>query len=97
MKKIITDNPGGFPLSGNDPMWLQEGYAEAIYGIMTAFGIGNDESFILSGCTRALNGANVDYAAGWMVIRGEIFEFPAQTIPFIDADGERITYTEEIL
>ena len=79
MNNFKTDYNGGLPLVLDDFRWIDEGYRKAFYGIMSAFGVTDQYTFILSGCQRSVNTAIVTIAEGYISIGGEICHVPAHS------------------
>ncbi len=76
MNNFKTDYDGGLPLVLDDFRWIDEGYRKAFYGIMSAFGVTDQETFILSGCTRSVSSGTVSITEGYVSIGGEVCYVP---------------------
>jgi len=77
MNKLKTDNTGGWPLELDDMDFAEAAVREAFYGLMSAFGIAPQDSFIISGC--APDSGNYD--AGYICLNGEILKVVGAVIP----------------
>ena len=83
MNKLITTDLGGFPFVLDDIRFEQDAVRNAFYGILTAWGITDDESFILSGCEVTTGGGNYNVAAGYVVLSGEVFKVDAHSVAIV--------------
>lgn len=88
MNKLITTDNGGFPFQLDDLRFVDDSVRNVLKGIMSAYGIAADESFILSGSGSTLNGGNYDIATGYISLDGEILEVEAHSITTTLAPGE---------
>ena len=88
MNKFITSDNGGLPIQLDDFRFIDDAVRDALTGIMSAYGIAADESFILSGAGSTLNGLNYDIADGYISLDGEILKVTAHSIPTALAAGE---------
>lgn len=88
MNKFITSDNGGLPIHLDDLRFIDDSVRNVLKGIMSAYGIAADESFILSGAGSTLNGGNFDIAAGYISLDGEILEVEAHSITTTLAPGE---------
>lgn len=70
---------GGFPELLDDLDFDQKAVREAISGFASGFGVGEDQSFILSGCVLS-SGA---YGAGFICLNGEVLRFDGVTAPTV--------------
>lgn len=77
MNKLKTNNTGGWPLELEDLEFAEAATREAFYGLMTAFGIAPQDSFIISGCESSAP----NYNAGYICLNGEILKVVADVIP----------------
>lgn len=91
MNKFITTDVGGLPIVLDDFRFIDDSVREAFFGIVTAWGVTNEESYILSGCEITL-GVNISVAAGYVVIQGEVYKFNAQSITGSAPSGEEVTF-----
>jgi len=91
MNKFITTDVGGLPIVLDDFRFIDDSVREAFFGIVTAWGVANEESYILSGCEITL-GVNISVAAGYVVIQGEVYKFNAQSITGTAPSGEEVTF-----
>lgn len=81
MNKLNTNfsKPVGF--EWDDADWLQESVRDAFYGLLSAFGIDPEDSFILSGCTLTYLGSGIyQVANGWISLNGEILQVVSHTV-----------------
>lgn len=76
MNIFKTNYNGGLPLVLDDFRWIDSGYRQAFRGIMSAFGVTDQYTFIISGCERTVNAAVVTIAEGYVSIGGEICYVP---------------------
>lgn len=90
MNKFITTDNGGLPIVLDDFRFIDDSVREAFFGIVTAWGVANEDSYILSGCEITL-GVNISVAAGYVVIQGEVYKFNAQSITGSAPAGEEVT------
>lgn len=88
MNKFITTDNGGLPIQLDDFRFIDDSVRNAFKGLISAFGINPDESFILSGAGSTLNGPNYDIAAGYICLNGEVLEVEAHSIPTTLGPGE---------
>ena len=91
MNKFTTTDVGGLPIVLDDFRFIDDSVREAFFGIVTAWGVTNEESYILSGCEITL-GVNISVAAGYVVIQGEVYKFNAQSITGTAPSGEEVTF-----
>jgi hypothetical protein len=84
MKKLITTNQGGMPLTQDDLGFIQEAYTEAFKGIISSYGIQPNESYKLSGAEVTVAGQVFTCTEGYIVLNGEVLPVFAQvlTVPF---------------
>lgn len=75
----LKSNTGGWPLELEDLDFNDAAIREAFYGLLSAFGIDPQDSFILSGCDQS--GAN--YNGGYISLNGEILKVVGDTIPIL--------------
>lgn len=72
------------PFELDDLRWMDDAYRDAFYGLASAFGIDDHESFILSGCavTITVNGNQDIYecSAGYIYYMGEILKVNNHTV-----------------
>ncbi len=91
-----TSQIGGYTFEIDDLEFDQLAVHRAFFGWLSGLGVGLDKSFIISGCTVVVNGANLDISAGFLAFNGEILEVDAHSIvdPTIGGDQtfwERVT------
>lgn len=82
MNKLNTSFNAAVPVDWDDFAWMQDGIRDALYGLLSAFGIDPDESFILSGCAVTVGPTSATAAAGYLSLNGEILKVEAQTISY---------------
>jgi hypothetical protein len=78
MNQLISTQNGGIPLDWNDFRFEQAAVRDALFGLLSAFGITPAQSFILSGCTQPVMGS---ITAGYIAKGGEVYQVDAQAIP----------------
>lgn len=91
MNKLISTQNGGIPLDWNDIRFEQDAVRDALYGVLSAFGITPAESFILSGCK--IVGSNI--TAGYIAKGGEVYQVDAQAIP-TPGSGQYVYFAQVI-
>jgi len=79
MKELQINYNKAVPFNWDDLGWLQASIKEAIYGIISAFGIAPADSFRISGCSVSIAGSDYTTTAGWLSYNGEIMYVPAHT------------------
>lgn len=72
MNQLISENNGGFPVTLNDLRFIEGAVRTAFEGLLKAFQISNDSTFIVYGCERAVSGGIVTIAEGAVSINGEL-------------------------
>lgn len=90
MNNLKTTDLGGFRVYLNDLRWVDASVRDALKGIMSAFNIANNETFILSGCGRSVVAGVAYIEAGYVSIAGEICHVPAHN--FTAAISTEIEY-----
>ncbi len=80
MNKLITTDVGGMPIVLDDIRWEQDANRDAIFGIMSAFGITKPTSFILSGCAVSIVGSTYSWTDGYLSLEGEICKVVAGSV-----------------
>lgn len=81
MNKLLSTLGGGMPLFLNDLNFIDLAYRDALFGIMSAFGITEQDSFKLSGCVVAhIGGNDFTCTAGYISFLGEIYQVKAHNI-----------------
>lgn len=68
------------PIVLDDLRWEQEATRDALYGIMSAFGITKPLSFVLSGCVVTKVGYDYSWTEGYICLAGEICKVVAGSI-----------------
>ena len=81
MNKVLTGINGGFPLTQELWAFHQDATAEAIKGLMSAYGVTQNQVVILSGCDRTESLGVITVTEGFVSIGGEVCFFPEQTYP----------------
>lgn len=84
MKKLLIP-PGGMPLEGDDLLYMQNGYVEALMAICKSLG-GTDKTIVLTGLKTSVVGNDIVITEGYLYIDGEICYFAGGT-----ADGAAAT------
>lgn len=79
MNKLKTTGLGGFPVVLDDFRWMDAGYRDGFYGLLAAFGVEDDQSFVIVGCERSVDDGTVTVSPGYVSINGEVCFFPEQT------------------
>ena len=82
MNKLKTTANGGFDFFLDDFRFEQAAVREAFYGLLSAWGVTNADSFIISGVVNS--GGFVPggtFTAGYVSFGGEIFKVEAGTLP----------------
>lgn len=82
MNKLKTTYPAGVDFNWDDLAWMQDATRDAIYGLLSAFGIDPDESFILSGCAVTIGPSSATTTAGYISLNGEILKVEAHSIAY---------------
>ncbi len=95
MDKLITSNNGGFAFVLDDLRWMDQGYREAFFGVLSAFGVAANETFILSGCNRSVSGSVVSISEGYVAMEGEIHHLAAQAYP-VPSPGQTEYFAESL-
>lgn len=73
MNKLKTDHLGGMSFEWDDWRWEQEAVRDAFFGIVSAWGISQSDSFIISGCESTPSGVVFSINEGYIALGGEIF------------------------
>lgn len=94
MNTFKSDDLGGLPLKLNDFRWIADGLAEAIKGIVSAYGVDDQNTFVISGCERTFSGGDTFIAEGFVSIGGEICYVPAHDYP--DLTVGQVDYWERV-
>lgn len=81
MNKFITTYLGGLPAYLNDLRFLDDAYRLAFKGVMSTYGVADNEVVILSGCVEGTSGSNSTLTPGYVSIGGEICYVPEQIWP----------------
>lgn len=82
MNKLKTSYPAGVDFNWDDLAWMQDATRDAFYGLLSAFGIDPDESFILSGCAVTIGPSSASTTAGYIALSGEIYKVSAHSIVY---------------
>lgn len=90
MNKLKTDITGGFPIKLDDFRWTDNAYRSAFTGMISGFGITDNEAVILSGCDRSLTGGTVTISEGYVSIGGEICYVPEHS--YTEPTGGDVEY-----
>lgn len=90
MNKLITTDIGGFPFVLDDIRFESDATIDAFKGMLSSWGLAEDESYILSGAAITDGGANWNVAEGYISIEGEVLFIPAHSV--IKAGGGQATY-----
>ncbi len=77
----FTTYDGGLPLVLNDFRWMHSITTEAFKGVLSAFGVTAQETFIFSGCDRSVSGGLVTITEGYVSIGGEPCHVSEHTYP----------------
>lgn len=77
MNKLNAQFNFPVPLEWDDFDWLQESVRNALYGLLSAFGITAEESFKISGCEVLCQGYEYTTTAGYISLEGEILQVDA--------------------
>lgn len=77
MNRVISDVNGGIPFRWDDLRFESAAVREAFKGLLSAYGIAPNDSFIISGIQ--ITGQN--YTAGYVCLSGEIYAVDAATAP----------------
>lgn len=79
MQQLISQN-GGMPLYIDHLIFMQEAYAQAIKGLLSAYTGDFDNSIILSGCVPTETSTGVyNFTEGFVLLNGEVRFLRAQT------------------
>lgn len=87
MNKLAIFNDKAVPFEWDDIDWLQESIRDAFYGLLSAFGVTEEDSFIISGCVVGISDGAADVADGYISFEGEICQVDAASITWT---GEKI-------
>ncbi len=79
-------------LKNEDFTFLQDAFEDVLKGICSAYGIGQLDSFILSGCELTINPTTIDVAAGYVALGGEICKVDAHTVAKFNAGTDPAGY-----
>ena len=71
MRRLEIPN-GGMPLEGDDLIWMQDAFKEALQGVTANFSDAEDGYLILSGCIYVFNGTTYSVSAGFVMLNNEI-------------------------
>lgn len=82
MNKLKTAFSAGVDFNWDDLAWMQDASRDAFYGLLSAFGIDPDESFILSGCVVTIGPSSASTTAGYISLNGEILKVEAHSIVY---------------
>lgn len=91
MNKLKTTDVGGFPYVLDDIRFELDAVRKAFYGILTTWGINNEDSFILRGCVTSI-GANISITEGYVSILGEVYFVPAHSISLTVPSGQEAAF-----
>jgi len=86
MNKVSFLHNGGFPALLDDLDFSQEATREAFYGFMSAFGVTEPLSFVISGCN--LSGGS--WLPGYICLAGEILRFDGQALSLPGFGNENV-------
>lgn len=81
MNKFKTTDQGGLPFVLDDNRWQDDGYRQAFKGIMSAYGVTDNQAVILSGCERTITASTITISEGYISIAGEICFVPTHSYP----------------
>ena len=79
MNKLETSFTGRMPVFLEDLNWIQESYRQAFYGLMAAWGISPNMSYIISGVNIQDNGSDYSWDDGFIALNGEILKVEADS------------------
>jgi len=82
MNKLKTLYAAGVDFNWDDLAWMQDATRDALYGILSTFGIDPDESFIFSGCVVTIGPSSASTTAGYISLNGEILKVEAHSISY---------------
>lgn len=81
MNKLKTTDLGGFPINLDDFRFEQASVRDAFIGLLSAFGIAANETFIISGVNPVYtSGVGITWSAGWVSILGEVCKVDAGSL-----------------
>ena len=81
MNKVLTNITGGYPRVIDYLGFMDESIREAFQGILSCYGLDDDESFIISGVEPEDMGAQWAWNDGYISINGEVLKVDAGTCP----------------
>jgi len=87
MNKLQTQYNGKMPIRLDDFRWADAGYREGFYAFISAFGITEVKSFILSGCifteiSATFPNTTYNYTQGYICFKGEVLKVNAGHITY---------------
>jgi hypothetical protein len=81
MNNLKTTYNGGFDLKLDDFRWIHSGVLSGFKGLMSTFGVDDQNTIILSGCERSLVSSTVSITEGYVSIGGEVCYVAAHSYP----------------
>jgi hypothetical protein len=87
MNRLKTTDTGRMPFVLDDLRFSEEAIREAIYGLISAFGIEPRDSFRLSGCEISINGSVYSTTAGYICLNGEVLKVDAHNVTLVNGQG----------
>lgn len=96
MNKLKTDINAGIGFEWDDFRFEQAAVREAIYGLVSAFGIDPASSFIISGCQVSGLPGSQTYAPGFISLNGEIYRVPGGAVPVIVNPGDFLYWDVDV-
>lgn len=87
MNKLIRSG-SKLNLKNEDFTFMQDSFLDVLKGMATAYGIGQSDSYVLSGCDFTINAGTISVAAGYIVLGGEICKVDAHSVAQYDANND---------
>ena len=95
MNKLLIQN-GGMPFEGNDLLFMQEGFRDAIKGTMRLFGEPYGGNIILSGLDYEDNGTSLIVSEGYVLFDYEVLYY-SQTMHPTGTNPNSVSIRREIV
>lgn len=83
---------GGDPLYYEDIIFSQDSVRDSFKGVLSAFVNGDNDTFIISGCTATFDGTLFTVAPGYICFRGELCKVDEHTTSVLNEWRLLITY-----
>ena len=80
MNRLKTEITGGFNLFGDDLAFIDASIRDSFFGLLSAFGITPETSFIVSGCEISQVGLTYSWTGGYIAFQGDILKVIAGSV-----------------